>query len=226
MQTGMKIKGAIFDMDGTLIDSLFFWDRFWQRIGISYFKDENFTPDTVVAQKIRTTTYPDALRLVAEAYSISDEKFFDEYLQFMADFYRDEVAPKKGAAEFLSYLREQGISVCLASAGSLRNVDIALRAVGLRDYIGELHSCEDVGVGKDRPDVFLKAAGSMGLSPDEVCVFEDSFLALETAKAAGFHTVGVYDRLSYEQERLCAASEIYLGEGKTLADLIGRIQSK
>lgn len=224
MQVEMKIKGAIFDMDGTLIDSLFFWDRFWQRIGVSYFQDENFTPDTLVAKKIRTTTYPEALRLVAEAYSISDEKFFDEFLQFMADFYRDEVSPKEGAAELLSYLREQGISVCLASAGSLQNVDIALRAVGLREYIGALHSCEDVGVGKDRPDVFLKAASSMGLTPQEVCVFEDSFLALETAKTAGFHTVGVYDRLSYEQERLRAASEIYLDKGQTLSDLIGQIK--
>ena len=64
----------------------------------------------------------------------------------------------------------------------------------------------------------------MGVDVFDVCVFEDSFLALETAKAAGFHTVGVYDMYSYDQERLRAASEIYLGKEQTLADLIGQIQ--
>ncbi len=221
----MRIKGAIFDMDGTLIDSLFFWDRFWERLGCSYFENENFTPDPTLARKIRTTTYPEALRLVAEEYSISDKNFFDEYLQFLTDFYRYEVTPKKGAAELLSYLKEQGISICLASASKVENLEIALRSVGLREYLGSLHSCEDVGVGKERPDVFLRAASSMGLASEEICVFEDSFLALETAKAAGFHTVGVYDQYSYEQDRLRAASEIYLEKGKTLFDLIGKIQN-
>ncbi|MBO5939243.1 MAG: HAD family phosphatase [Clostridia bacterium] len=224
MKMPMKVKGAIFDMDGTLIDSLFFWDRFWQSIAQRDSKNEGRLPDEALAKRVRTTTYPDALRLVAEAYGITDSSFFEEYLQFLKDFYRYEVTPKPGAEEILLWLREQGIAICLASASHKDNLEIALRAVGLREYIDSLHSCEEVGVGKERPDVFLKAADLMGISPAECCVFEDSFLALETAKAAGFHTVGVYDRYSYEQERLRTASEIYLAKGQTLADLIGQIK--
>ena len=111
----------------------------------------------------------------------------------------------------------------MASASETKHLEIALTACGLREYIPELHSCADVGFGKDRPDVFFKAAASMGLSPSEVCVVEDSFLALETAKSAGFHTVGVYDANNYDQERLRVASEIYLGKSETLSDLIEQL---
>ena len=220
----MKIKGAIFDMDGTLIDSLFFWERFWQSIGERYFNTSCFQVDVALEKRLRTSIYPNTLRIVAEEYHITDENFFDDYLQFLSDFYRYEISAKAGAQELLSCLKEQGIAICVASASGVSDLDVALRACGLRSYIDSLHSCDDVGVGKERPDVFFKAADSMGLSASEVCVVEDSFLALETAKAAGFHTVGVYDRYSYEQDRLRAAAEIYLGKEKTLADLMEQIQ--
>ena len=224
MKSSIRIKGAIFDMDGTILESLFFWDRFWERFGQTYFQDSRFQPELDLAQRLRTTIYPNSLRILAEEYQIKDEAFIEDNLHFLEDFYRYEVSAKPGAIELLSHLKAKGISISVASASNVNFLEIALRAVGLREYIDILHSCEDVGVGKERPDVFFKAASSMGLSPSEVCVFEDSFLALETAKAAGFHTVGVYDQYSYEQERLRASSEIYLGQGETLSDLIGRIQ--
>ncbi len=224
MKTPITIKGAIFDMDGTLLESLFFWGNFWRDFGKKYFDDDDFQPDISLEKRLRTTMYPETLRILAEKYRISDEHFFDDQFQYLEDFYRYKVSAKQGASELLSSLKQQGIPICVASASGVKYVDVALCAVGLREYVDFLHSCDEVGAGKDRPDVFLKAADSMGLSPSDVCVFEDSFLALETARTAGFHTVGVYDQYSYEQERLCAASEIYLGKGKTLFDVIGQIE--
>ena len=185
MGTKIKIKGAIFDMDGTLIHSLFFWERFWQSIGKRYFNDDHFQVDVALEKKLRTSIYPNSLRIVAEKYHITDEHFFDDYLQFLSDFYRYEISAKSGAAELLSFLKEQGIPTCVASASNLGDLDVALRACGLREYIDSLHSCAEVGVGKERPDIFFKATESMGVDVCDVCVFEDSFLALETAKAAG-----------------------------------------
>ena len=220
----MRVKGAIFDMDGTLIESLFFWERFWKSVGERCFGDKNFKPNISLEKKLRTSIYPVSLRIIAEEYKIPVEPFVADYMQYLDDFYRYEVWAKTGAKEFLSDLRRQGMAICVASASPTNQLEVALNAVGLRSLVDSLHSCSDVGVGKESPKVFLKAAESMGLSPSEVCVFEDSFLALETAKSAGFHTVGVYDQYSYEQDRLRAASEIYLSKGQTLADLIGQIQ--
>jgi beta-phosphoglucomutase-like phosphatase (HAD superfamily) len=64
----------------------------------------------------------------------------------------------------------------------------------------------------------------MGLSVGDVCVFEDSFVALETAKSAGFKTVGLYDKYSMGQDRLLAASDIYMKEGESLLDIIDSIE--
>ena len=223
MIASMKIKGAIFDMDGTLLESLFFWEHFWRRIGKKYFHDEHFQPDIALEKQLRTTMYAETLALLAELYHFEKESFIEDNLQFLEEFYRDEVTVKPGAVELLSSLRAQGIPICVASASPVKYLEIALRAVGIRELIDSLHSCDEVGFGKEHPALFLKAADSMGVAVKDACVFEDSFLALETAKAAGFHTVGVYDKYSYEQERLCAASEIYLAKESSLGDLVGKI---
>lgn len=224
MKPTTRIKGVILDMDGTLIDSLFFFKDFWKSVGESYLGKKDFKPDEAIDKKMRTSIYVKALRMIAEEYHITDGRFFEEYIEYLNDFYRYRVSAKPGAFELLSFFKEQGIAVCVASASEMKHLEIALTACNLREYIPKLHSCADMGFGKDRPDIFLKAAGAMGLSPEEVCVVEDSFLALETAKSAGFFTVGVYDENNYDQERLRAASEIYLGKGETLADLIKKIK--
>jgi beta-phosphoglucomutase-like phosphatase (HAD superfamily) len=84
-------------------------------------------------------------------------------------------------------------------------------------------SCVDLGVGKDRPDIYLESAKRLGLEVGEICVFEDSYVALETAKAAGFQTVGIFDENNFRQDRLEAASDIYIAKGADIGDLIPMI---
>lgn len=223
MEKLLLVDGAIFDMDGTLIDSLFFWDEFWKKLGAQYLGDRDHRPEAGIARAVRTMTYPRALLAVKEAYKITEESFLEEYLKFLKEFYATRVRPKEGAAELLGHLKAAGIQIRLASASHPQNLRIALRACGLLEYFDGIHSCEEVGAGKDRPDVFLQAAAAMGASRDRILVVEDSFLALETAKAAGFQTVGVYDRYSYDQERVRAASDLYLGPHDRLDDLMERI---
>lgn len=222
----MKIKGAIFDMDGTIIDSLMFWDHLWQRIGQTYFDGADFRPSEAVDKAIRTMVYADAMAYLKDACGIPENT--EEFVRFasdgLTDFYRDVASVKPGAAQLLSFLKEKGIRLCLASATAMPEIRFALDCHGLLPYFDVLLSCADLGVGKDRPDIYLEAVRRMGLSPAEVCVFEDSFVALETAKAAGFQTVGLYDRYNLEQGRLQAASDLYMGEGHTLAELIRKME--
>ena len=75
-------------------------------------------------------------------------------------------------------------------------------------------------MGKEKPDVFLEALRRLGGDLSSACVFEDSFVALETAKKAGFMTVGVYDKNNYEQQRLENASNIYISSKMTFLDII------
>ncbi|MBQ9115919.1 MAG: HAD-IA family hydrolase, partial [Clostridia bacterium] len=77
--------------------------------------------------------------------------------------------------------------------------------------------------GKDKPDIYIAAQKALGLNTEDICVFEDSYVALETAKKAGFKTVGIYDKYNYGQDKLEAASVIYVNEGKPLSALNGMI---
>ena len=225
MSDKLIIKGAVFDMDGTLIDSLMFWGRMWRDIGERFLSIENFAAPESLDRAVRTMLYADAVELIRTELSLplSKEECFTYGVNGLVTFYKTVAKAKPGAVELLTSMRDRGIRLCVASATDLEYVRMALTHHGLIDFFESLHSCAELGVGKDRPDVYLKAAESLGLAPEEVCVFEDSFVAIETARAAGFKTVGLYDRFNFCQDRLRASSDVYMSEGEDLASLIGRV---
>lgn len=219
----MKIKGAIFDMDGTLIDSLMFWGEAWRTIGRKFMGLDGYTPPESVDRAVRTMIYTDALRYMRDELKLSVPE--DEFVSFgktlLSDFYETTAKVKPGAFELLDHLRAKGIKMCVASATNSEYVKRALAHHRLIDYFDSVHSCSELGVGKDKPDVYLKAIDSLGLSPEEVCVFEDSYVAIETARAIGCRTAGLYDRYNFGQDRLRDFSDVYMREGEDLTVLIG-----
>ena len=218
----MKIKGAIFDMDGTIIDSLMFWDYLWKQIGEKYMGNVEFKPSDEVNKKVRTMIYRDAMAYFKSYYNISVDT--NEFIRFASggffEFYKNVAKTKLGADKLLASLKEQNIKLCLASATARPVVRYALECHDLLKYFDFVISCADIGVGKEHPDIYIQARSLMDISEGDICVFEDSYVALETAKKVGFQTVGIYDRYNFEQERLKKSADIYLGEGKTLNDLI------
>ena len=225
----MKIRGAIFDMDGTLVDSLSFWDCFWRDMGERYFGDSTFRMDPVHFDTyVRTMIFSQAISYIHTYLKVpcSAAEFDDFAAAYVERFYSTVVTAKPGARELLRTLQACGVRICLASATDRRYLNIALESCGLAEFFvpETVISCSDIGVGKERPDVFLAAMRVMGTPLAETAVFEDSALALETAKNAGFVTVGVYDSHQTAWERLFAASDIYLGEGSTLDDVLTQIQ--
>lgn len=227
----MKIQGAIFDMDGTLVDSLSFWDCFWKDMGERYFGDSSFRMDAAhFDSHVRTMIFSRAISYLHGYLNIpcTAAEFDDFAAQYVERFYRTVVTPKAGAKELLAALRERGVRICLASATDRRYLNIALESAGLAAFFTPetIISCSDIGVGKEKPDVFLAACQVLGTPIEKTAVFEDSALALETAKGAGFVTVGVYDSHQTSVERLSLASDIYLGKGKNLLDALEQIDAE
>ncbi len=222
MENKIKVKAAIFDMDGTLVNSLMFWDAMAQDLNEQFFKKENFKLDEEVDKAVRTMIFSKGMLYIRAFYNlpVTDEEFLDFAAQKLEAFYRYKVKAKAGIFDMLDFFVEKGVKLCLASATDLKYVKIAVECCGLSKYFPLIFSCSEIGKGKDQPDIYFKSMKELGVDIDEVCVFEDSPVALETAHKAGITTIGVFDQYTPDQARVKAASTVYLAEGQSMGDLI------
>ena len=183
---------CIFDMDGTLVDSM----GCWHRLSREYLNMRGVTGDVAaMLEEIKTMTVEESAALFLQRFHLSGtpQDVMRDMNEMMAGHYRADVPAKPGVREYLNLLRRRGTTLCIASATAELLIRDCLRHLGLEPYFSFLLSCEEVGAGKSRPDVFLAAAERLGARPPEIAVFEDSAFAARTAKNAGFYTVGVYD---------------------------------
>ncbi len=218
----MLIKGAIFDMDGTLVDSLMLWDILWAEFGERYFSDSTYRPSADADKAVRTMHFKDATKYLHSKFGIgkNPEELYELSNEIFIDFYTNKVKIKNGVLDFLEYLYQNNIKMCIASASEQRLVELAVKCCGLGKYFSSVISCADIGKGKDVPDVFLLAREHLGTPLCETWVFEDSYVALTTAVNAGFRTVGVFDKYSYNQDIMKENSDIYIGENEDMRKLI------
>lgn len=217
----VDFKLAIFDMDGTLVDSLIFWDWFWKKCGKEFLNDENFRPATEDDKAARTMLFVDSMSMIHNKYSISDSprELYEYGNKAVAEFY-SKVLLKKGVLEYLEYLKSKNIRMCVASATESEFIKSVLKQCGIENYFEAVFSCADIGKGKDQPDIYLKALEYFGIEPNDACVFEDSLLAIETATKIGVKTVGIYDKYNFGHEKMKKIATEYISENEDFTKLI------
>lgn len=188
----MDKRYAIFDMDGTLVDSM----GYWRSLAREYLEHKGVKQVPVeILDRIRpmTMTESGALFIREFGFSGTPEEIAAEMNAMMAEHYRTDVPLKPGVKEYLAKLREQNVQMCVASATAEDLMRVCLERLGVLADFRFLLSCETVGVGKNQPDVYFAAAERLGCTPGEAAVYEDAVYAARTAKNAGFYVVGVYD---------------------------------
>ena len=200
--------GAVFDVDGTLLDSM----GIWISLGSRYLRSLGYDPPPDLDDRLRVMSLPQGVRFCRRICGMreSEEEILGGIRSVITGFYRERALLKPGAKEFLVSLAEAGIPLAVATASDPSLVRAAFRRLEILSLFRGILTCSDLGVGKDSPFLFEEALSLLGTSRDKTYVFEDSFLALSTAKEAGFPTVAVYDPHEEDQVRLMNTAGCYL----------------
>ena len=215
----MNIKGAIFDFDGTLFDSM----HVWETIGNGYLLSIGITPREDLTEKFKKMTLTEAAVFYKKNYGVEEsvEEIVEDVNRVVGIRYRDEVMPKPGIPEFLEALRASGAVMSIATVTDRKMIESALARTGLRHYFTDIFSCETLGLGKDKPEIFELATRVMGTPKENTVIFEDSYFAATTAKRAGFTVVGVYDKYEKPTAELEKLADMYVRDTRELTGLIG-----
>lgn len=205
----MSIRAAIFDLDGTLLDSMHIWDE----LGIAYLHKRGIAARPDLPDQLATLSMQQTAQYLIAQYGLidSEQKIMDDINFMVTDFYLNHVQLKPGAQQLLHAFAQRGVAMCIATATDRPLVQGALRRLNLLAYFTRIFTCTEVGAGKDRPDIYLAALNYLGTTKAETLVFEDALHAIETAKSAGMRVVAVHDNsMAQHKARIAALSEIYL----------------
>ena len=203
------ISGAIFDLDGTLIDSM----PVWTDIGARYLKTKGIEVDKQFYDDVRFLKVLDYAGYINKRYGLNEDAFelklkINDMMEY---YYFNEFVLKDGVKEFLEFLKNHGVKLAVATATDAYLVKRVLERNGVYDMFDGFFSCRDYNTSKDEPKIFELALEKLGTKRDETYIFEDALYAMKTAKKAGFPVCAVYDSAAKEHEqKIKEISDIYL----------------
>ena len=203
-------KGAIFDMDGTLLDSM----RVWKRLTQGYLEQFGLHVTDEEYAACEGFSQPQVAQYFADKYPQlpgGAAGLMEGMDKLITARYETVAKPKDGVLPFLDGLRRRGVKMAIATLTARRHAEKALRDCDMLDYFDFMLTIEDVGVSKYQPDIYLMSAERLGLAPAECVVFEDAPYACTTAKKAGFRVCGVVEAAyAAGEQELRASSDLVI----------------
>lgn len=202
------VKGAIFDMDGTLVDSL----GIWRDIDKRFFKEHNRELPLDYQKKILHMNFMEMAHFTKKEYGFAEsaQEIADTWMRWSKEGYANDIKAKPGACQFIKRAKEKGITTSLATANKRELFESCLINNDMEDLFDYTLDVNSINSSKSSPLIYQKLAKMMDVDIGECIVFEDILTAIKVAKSAGFKVCAVYDKLNEE----------HLEEIKETADMI------
>lgn len=192
-----NIDAVIFDMDGTLIDSMWMWEQ----IDIDYLARFGYTLPADLQESIEGMSFKETADYIQKRFNIPEDTdtMMKTWIEMAYEFYRTKVDFKPGAREFLTELKRRGIKIGMATSNAMELVDVVLDHLDAHSYFDEIHVSSEVKHGKPFPDIYLLVAEKLGVSHDRCLVFEDILPGIRAGRAARMKVCSVYDRYAHQE---------------------------
>ena len=215
------IKGIIFDLDGTLIDSM----KVWFDVDRKLLRENGITtPSESVSEKVRTMSIEQSSRFFIEelGLKLTQEQIIARIEELVRIEYEQNIPLKPHVEEILGHLDEKGIPYGIATATYKSLAEAVLKRLGIFERFRFVLTDVDYPRGKRFPEIFLGAAERLGTLPEETLVIEDSLHCIETAVRAGFRTAAVYDEVSAaESDEIKRLADVYADSLAELQNILG-----
>jgi len=190
-----QIKAVIFDLDGTLVDSMWIW----KQIDVDYLSKRGFDLPANLQKEVEGMSFTETAQYFKYKFEIEDsiEEIKIEWSQMADGFYLNKISLKAGAGSLLTYLKMSGIKMGIGTSNARSLAEMVLKRHRIIEYFDSIRTSCEVKKGKPEPDVFLKVAEDLGVEPKECLVFEDTYAGVLAAKRAGMKVIAVADELSF-----------------------------
>ena len=187
-----NIQAVIFDIDGTLVDSM----GVWHEIDIEYFKLIGIPMPATLSKDIEGMSFTETAIYFKETFHIQDKTIEDikmDWIQMAHEKYLYEIKAKPGAKEFMKFLKDKGVKLGCATSNEKSLAVAALKPHGFYEKVDSLRTACEVCAGKPAPDIYLKVAEDLGVAPENCLVFEDVPNGMRAGKAAGMTVIAIED---------------------------------
>ncbi|HWT75608.1 MAG TPA: HAD family phosphatase [Mobilitalea sp.] len=203
------IDAVIFDLDGTLIDSMWMWES----IDIEYLKNFGIELPPDLQKCIEGMSFSETAVYFKERFELKDslDQIKSDWNRMAWDKYRNEVPLKEGVLELLIYLKEHAIPAGIATSNSRELVDLIVERLNVKEYFATIRTSCEVAKGKPSPDIYLLAAQDLNVEPSRCLVFEDVVHGVMAGKNANMKVCAVYDKYSEQDRELkCKLADYYV----------------